>query len=132
MSYYNTQTGKIISALPSNIPTDIGFIANPTHAQLMDAGWLMAEIVRFVVPEGYVVIAGTRRIEVTGEIPHEEWDVETIAEKEAKDESDYITAAKNDYKFRSLIVIIRALHDDKPTNAQLETVLEDEYRKVTE
>ena len=77
MSYYNTITSKVSPRLPRNIPSDIGFTANPTHEQLMQAGWLMAEIVPFTVPEGYVVIAGTRRVEVAQLVPYEMWDTET-------------------------------------------------------
>jgi hypothetical protein len=78
MSYYNTQSEKISKALPKNISTAGGFIGNPSEAQLIDAGWLMAEIVPFVVPEGYVKVSGTRTIEVVENIPHEQWQTETI------------------------------------------------------
>jgi len=127
MSYYNTQTTEIKRGLPKNIPTAGGFIGNPTQQQLIDAGWLMDFIHPFEVPAGYVKVAGTRRIEITENVPYEIWDTETVAAKKAREEADYITEAKNDYKFRTIIRIFRALNDDKPTGAQLRNALETEY-----
>ena len=83
-SFYNQTTTKEESKLPKLIYTSIGYINQPTTDQLIEAGWMLKEIVPFVTPEGYQKIANTRRIVVDGTTASEVWDVETDAEAEAR------------------------------------------------
>ena len=84
MSYYNQTTEIESGALPKNISTAQGFIGNPTQAQLEEAGWVLKEIVPFVIPEGCQKIVNTRRIVVDGTTASEVWDVETDAQAAAR------------------------------------------------
>jgi len=84
MTYYNEITQKELTALPTEIGSYKGLSYPRDNSKAQAAGWLLAPIVPFVVPEGYVQIGGTRRIEVTDNVPYELWDTETIAQAESE------------------------------------------------
>ena len=96
--YYNTITGAE-KELPKDIPPFKGLIIPRDADKYIAAGWMIDPIVPFVVPDGYVVIAGTRRIEIEDNVPYEKWDVETNAEAEARraSEKDAQETAQADY-----------------------------------
>jgi hypothetical protein len=116
MSYYNTQSEKISKALPKNIPTEGGFIGNPSQAQLIDVGWLMAEIVPFMVPEGYVKVAGTRSIEVVESIPYEQWDVETIEAAHDRQVAQERESEENQAIYK---IVFKMVNAKRPENMKL-------------
>jgi hypothetical protein len=84
MSYYNRITHTELKELPTTIGLKKGLVPERDTDIYTDAGWLIAPIVSFTVPEGHVLIAGTRRIEVTDNVPYELWDTETAEEAERK------------------------------------------------
>ena len=83
-SFYNQTTQIEAGKLPKIVYTDTGYINQPTTDQLKAAGWVIAPIIPFTLPEGYQKIAGTRRIVVAGKIASEMWDIETDADADAR------------------------------------------------
>ena len=70
---YNTETGYVVTDAPPP--------------------WYVRHV-RFVVPDGYAVIPGTRRTEMIDGLAYEVWDVETIGESIARREAE-IEAQQN-------------------------------------
>jgi hypothetical protein len=85
MSYYNQITHEERTQLPTTIETSVGIICGATSAELKAEGWVLTEVVPFVIPEGFAIIPGTRAIYMVGEYAQEHYDKELITVKEARD-----------------------------------------------
>jgi hypothetical protein len=91
--YTHTDNPNLIiqpSQMPQSIPGPHGMV----HGLSPDVHWPQYQAagyrryVPFAVPEGMVVIAGTRRVEIGEEIAVEVWDVETVADHEQRNAAD--------------------------------------------
>ena len=79
MTYYNVFTNREHATLPASYPDVLGSPDWPLH---YSRGW--REVQPFTVPEGYAAVPGTRRIEVSNDVPCEVWDIETVEAAQAR------------------------------------------------
>ena len=73
----------------------------------------MAEIVPFIVPEGYVKVSGTRTITVADSIPSEHWDVETEQDAHDRQVAQEREAEENQAMYKIVFNMVNAKRPEK-------------------